>query len=615
MVEQNAQAVTTADRTTSDETTSHVLPRVENAGDRTASAVVARVEDLETDTMKMVSVGETKVALITTSSGVYALDNACPHQGYGLTTGALSGDMVTCQWHNWKFDVRTGSCVIGEEDVAAHEVRVVDGDVVVEVTQPTDEEKRRSLWPSLRRGMEDDYVGQIARDTVRLLEVGVGADEILADALALTAPKADYGVGHEMAMAADCLALAEVRSGEDKALPLIQGLSGLSEETRDRPVTELPAGDQAIDFVEAIEAEDVVGAMASVVGQLDAGVSVESLRHQFLSAVSAHHLAYGHGIIYTQKSFEILDRLGWERARDLLPYLAERIVYSTREDTLPYMRPAMRSIDAVDLDALAAAPQRRGDWHVDPAVVASMLAADQAPIDTAVDLILAGGGVEGLLDVVSTAVSCRLLHHDLAVEFDQQDPFGWLDITHGLTTSRAVRWAWRVDPGREVARLALFATWLLFDTGRSERRLGVADRWRPALVSQEMGLDEARPSSAQPSVSGGDQVYRDLTSAIVHRRPERAIEFARGGRGGHGRQLVGETLAESALSDGAGSFLVAAHLIKTTQAAREEADVLASSLPLAAAARYLAAPRLERFVARTVAESVGFVQTGRPPRR
>jgi hypothetical protein len=74
-------------------------------------------------------------------------------------------------------------------------------------------------------------------------------------------------------------------------------------------------------------------------------------------------------------------------------------------------------------------------------------------------------------------------------------------------------------------------------------------------------------------------------------------------------------LADASLADRAGSFIVAAHLVKTTEAARREAEELDSSLPLAATARFLAAPRVERFVAANVTESVDFVTTGRPPRR
>ena len=46
---------------------------------------------------------------------------------------------------------------------------------------------------------------------------------------------------------------------------------------------------------------------------------------------------------------------------------------------------------------------------------------------------------------------------------------------------------------------------------------------------------------------------------------------------------------------------------KLTKAAIEEAEATGSDLPLLATTRYLAAPRLERFVSRNVTESLDFV--------
>ena len=66
----------------------------------TANSVTERigsVSDFEPGTMKMAKVGDRRVLVACTASGLHAIDNACPHQGYGLTTGALDGDLVTCQ--------------------------------------------------------------------------------------------------------------------------------------------------------------------------------------------------------------------------------------------------------------------------------------------------------------------------------------------------------------------------------------------------------------------------------------------------------------------------------------------------------------------------------------
>ena len=47
------------------------------------------------------------------TDGVFALDNRCPHEGYPLAQGDLKGGELTCCWHNWKFDVADGACLIG----------------------------------------------------------------------------------------------------------------------------------------------------------------------------------------------------------------------------------------------------------------------------------------------------------------------------------------------------------------------------------------------------------------------------------------------------------------------------------------------------------------------
>jgi nitrite reductase (NADH) small subunit len=48
------------------------------------------------------------VALFHADGSIYALDGVCPHQGGPLGNGCLTGTIVTCPWHGWQFDVRTG---------------------------------------------------------------------------------------------------------------------------------------------------------------------------------------------------------------------------------------------------------------------------------------------------------------------------------------------------------------------------------------------------------------------------------------------------------------------------------------------------------------------------
>ncbi|MFN3219474.1 MAG: Rieske (2Fe-2S) protein [Acidimicrobiales bacterium] len=575
-------------------------PGEEDADTNAVTASVGALADHAVGSMRLARVGERRIAVIRTADGVHALDNACPHQGYGLVTGALDGDVVTCQWHNWKFRVTDGRCLLGEEDVACHRVDIVDGDVQVTVAEPSAAERRAVLWPSLLRGVDRHYTGQIARDAARLLDAGATPAEIVAAAMAHAAPRLEDGIGHELANAADCLHLAPLWTGLDAALPVTQAVAGIAEGARDRPVQPLPAPDAAVDLLDAIEREDAATAMAAVLGRLDAEGTdaMPGLRADLIEAASAHHLGYGHGAIYTQKTFELLDLVGDDHAGALLPWLAMSLVQLTREDLLPYMRRATRAIEATDLDALAAAPdRRRTGWSPDDALLSALLDGDDAPIETAALTVTGGAGVEGLLDAVVLGAAARLLRHDPTVDFDPGVAFDWLDITHALTYANAARWAWRAAPGPATARLALFTVFLLHDSGRAER-------W--GLV-HPVPTPDPRPGS----------VLDEVLDTVLDRRPDDAVAhvLAVDPDDHEAVAAVGEQLARVAMADRAGSFIVAAHVVKLIEAARREATETASMLPLAAAARFAAAPRLERFVAAAAVEAVDFVRTGTPPRR
>ena len=63
-----------------------------------------------------------------TEDEVYAIDNRCPHEGYPLAQGKLiGGTLLMCRWHNFTFDLRSGRCIGGDEDVRWYPTRVVEG--------------------------------------------------------------------------------------------------------------------------------------------------------------------------------------------------------------------------------------------------------------------------------------------------------------------------------------------------------------------------------------------------------------------------------------------------------------------------------------------------------
>lgn len=75
-----------------------------------------------------------EIALFRIGGQFYALDNICPHRGGPLGEGIVCGTEVTCPWHAWSFDLRTGAYTFDPElAVEKFEVRVEDGQVQVAV--------------------------------------------------------------------------------------------------------------------------------------------------------------------------------------------------------------------------------------------------------------------------------------------------------------------------------------------------------------------------------------------------------------------------------------------------------------------------------------------------
>jgi len=93
---------------------------------------VANLSDLAAGQAIAVEVNGKAIALYNVGGTVYATDNTCLHHGGPLGEGMLEGDVITCPWHMWEYDVRTGEKV-GEPalKVASYPVQIEGSDIKV----------------------------------------------------------------------------------------------------------------------------------------------------------------------------------------------------------------------------------------------------------------------------------------------------------------------------------------------------------------------------------------------------------------------------------------------------------------------------------------------------
>lgn len=82
-----------------------------------------------------VRLGEDAVAVCNVDGALHAMDGICPHSGGPLGHGALEGHTLTCPFHAWEFDCRTGLSDVHEHvRLAIYPVKVEDGEIFVDVS-------------------------------------------------------------------------------------------------------------------------------------------------------------------------------------------------------------------------------------------------------------------------------------------------------------------------------------------------------------------------------------------------------------------------------------------------------------------------------------------------
>jgi nitrite reductase/ring-hydroxylating ferredoxin subunit len=95
---------------------------------------VGRVEDVPLGRAATVELPTgMELALYNVNGEFYAIENFCPHKGAPLASGHLCGHEVECDWHGWRFDVRTGECLTNSGAIETYEVVIEDGWIKIRI--------------------------------------------------------------------------------------------------------------------------------------------------------------------------------------------------------------------------------------------------------------------------------------------------------------------------------------------------------------------------------------------------------------------------------------------------------------------------------------------------
>ena len=111
-------------------------PEAETEHDSDNLLRVVALDKCPLDQGVFVEVADRELAVFRLSkpSGVYVIDNACPHANGNLSAGDVENGVVCCPWHGWLFHLCNGRSAQGSvARVRSYPVEVRDGDVYIRI--------------------------------------------------------------------------------------------------------------------------------------------------------------------------------------------------------------------------------------------------------------------------------------------------------------------------------------------------------------------------------------------------------------------------------------------------------------------------------------------------
>src|SRR5215510_4327141 len=96
---------------------------------------LCKVGDVADGEVRRVEAADFTLAVYNLAGEFYATDDACTHGPGQLSEGFVDGDIIECNFHQGRFDIRTGECV-GPPcmvPVKTYKTIVEDGRVFVEL--------------------------------------------------------------------------------------------------------------------------------------------------------------------------------------------------------------------------------------------------------------------------------------------------------------------------------------------------------------------------------------------------------------------------------------------------------------------------------------------------
>ena len=98
---------------------------------------ITPAENIPLQEGRLVQIRGEELAIFNLGDRFVTIENRCPHKGGPLCDGIVSGTVVVCPLHGWRFDLNSGVAVRASQSacVKTFPTRVEDGIVLVDMSR------------------------------------------------------------------------------------------------------------------------------------------------------------------------------------------------------------------------------------------------------------------------------------------------------------------------------------------------------------------------------------------------------------------------------------------------------------------------------------------------
>lgn len=482
---------------------------------------VCSIGELKKKEITVVKGEKNPIAVFYHNDKVKAVDNRCPHLGFPLSKGTVKDGILTCHWHQAKFDLCSGCAFdVWADDIPSYETKVEDGQVYVSPLNKLN--GKRNHLEGLLKGMKNNISLVQAKNLLEVLHEKKGLKEIIAQVAKYGSQNQnDSGIFITLGIIAN---ISKYLSKETLYYSLLNSINEIAQACANsssrRKLDSLGQTDHTLDelselFQFWIQNRHRDGAERTLLTIIENKVPLSHLNTTLVSAISEKIYAnQGHDLDFTNKLFELIHYIGTDHSYDILPLILNTLTKSRGAEENSNWKHPVNIVDKLEeinqnLDQLFSIKENL-EWSEHSNLI-KILQEDNplATIDYIKKSILDGAPIHIITKCISYAAALRLARFSSSNEIRD-----WFNVQHTFNYCNAVHQSLKRSRSPEILISIFHAAISVY----MDRFLNIPPKKLPRELNQYDSLPDTKTELLEQILNSFDQkADQELAAKLTSR--------------------------------------------------------------------------------------------------